>query len=68
MSNITVKLNKGDYFNRENIDYALKRLKGKVDQEEILDTIKKKRSFETKKQIKIRKMKRLHRLMKQNKK
>ena len=59
MINVSVKLNKGDYFNKENIDYALRRLKNKVDAEEIMDTIKKKRAFETPKQIKIRKMKRM---------
>lgn len=67
MINISVKLNKGDYFGKENIDYALKRFKFKVDGEEIMDTIRKKRAFETPKQIKVRKMKRLHRKMKENK-
>jgi ribosomal protein S21 len=67
MINISVKLNKGDYFGKENIDYALKRFKFKVDSEEIMDTIRKKRAFETPKQIKVRKMKRLHRKMKENK-
>jgi small subunit ribosomal protein S21 len=67
MINISVKLNKGDYFGKENIDYALKRFKSKVDAEEIMDTIRKKRAFETPKQIKVRKMKRLHRKMKENK-
>jgi len=67
MINISVKLNKGDYFGKENIDYALKRFKFKVDAEEIMDTVRRKRAFETPKQIKIRKTKRLHRKMKENK-
>jgi small subunit ribosomal protein S21 len=67
MINISIKLNKGDYFGKENIDYALKRFKSKVDAEEIMDTIRRKRAFETPKQIKIRKTKRLHRKMKENK-
>ena len=67
MINISVKLNKGDFFGKENIDYALKRLKSKLDTEEIMDTVRRKRSFETPKQIKVRKMKRLHRKMKENK-
>lgn len=65
MINVSVKLNKGDFFNKENIDHALRRFKNKVDQEEILEVIKKKRAFETPKQIKIRKTKRLHRKMKE---
>ena len=67
MINISVKLNKGDYFGKENIDIALKRLKYKMDKEEIMDTVRKKKTFESKKQAKIRKTKRLHRLIKMNK-
>jgi ribosomal protein S21 len=65
MINISVKLNKGDY-GRENIDSALKRLKNKMDQEEIMETVRRKRSFETPKQIRVRKMKRMHKILKQN--
>jgi small subunit ribosomal protein S21 len=61
MINISIKLNKN-----ENIDSALRRLKSKMDQEEIMDTIRKKRAFETPKQIKIRKMKKMHKILKQN--
>jgi len=68
MINVSIKLNKGNFFNKENIDFALKRLKNKMDQEEILETAKRKRSFETPKQIKIRKTKRLHRKIKESKK
>jgi ribosomal protein S21 len=67
MINISVKLNKGNFFNKENIDHALKRFKSKVDSEEIMDVTRRKRSFETPKQIKVRKLKRLHRKMKENK-
>jgi ribosomal protein S21 len=67
MINISIKLNNGNFFNKENIDFALKRLKNKMDQEEILETVKRKRSFETPKQIKIRKTKRLHRKIKESK-
>lgn len=66
MINISVKLNKGDHFNKENIDSALRRFKNKVDQEEIMDVVRRKRSFETPKQIRVRKMKRMHRILKQN--
>jgi ribosomal protein S21 len=65
MVNITVKLKKGDHFGKENIDYALKRFKMKVDSEEIMETIRSKRSFETPKQKKIRKTKKMHRKMKE---
>jgi len=68
MINISIKLNKNEHYGRENIDSALKRLKNKIDQEEIMETVRKKRSFETPKQIKIRKLKRMHKILKQNKK
>lgn len=68
MINVSVKLNKGDYFGRENIDIALRRLKNKMDAEEILENVKRRKSFETPKQTKIRKTKRLHRKMKESKK
>ena len=67
MTNITIKLNKGDYFGRENIDNALRRLKTKMDQEEIIESVRKKKTFETPKQIKIRKLKRLHKKFKEQK-
>lgn len=66
MINISVKLNKNEHYGRENIDSALKRLKNKMDQEEIMETIRRKRSFETPKQIRVRKMKRMHKILKQN--
>jgi ribosomal protein S21 len=65
MVNVTIKLKKGDYHGRENIDYVLKRFKAKVDSEEIMETIKSKKSFETPKQKKIRKTKKMHRKMKE---
>jgi ribosomal protein S21 len=66
MINISVKLNKNEHYGRENIDSALKRLKNKMDQEEIMETVRRKRSFETPKQIRVRKMKRMHKILKQN--
>lgn len=66
MINISIKLNKSEHYGRENIDSALKRLKNKMDQEEILETVRKKRAFETPKQIRVRKMKRMHKIQKQN--
>jgi ribosomal protein S21 len=65
MVNITVKLHKNDQYGRENIDNALRRFKNKLDQEEIMEVVKRKRSFETPKQIKIRKLKRLHKKLKE---
>ena len=67
MINVSIKLNKGDYFGKENIETALRRFKNKIDTEEIMETCKRKRSFETPKQIKVRKMKRMHRKMKEAK-
>ncbi len=67
MVNVTINLKKNNHHERENIDFALKRLKAKMDLEEVLETVKSKRSFETPKQKKIRKTKRLHRKMKENK-
>jgi len=67
MVNVTINLKKNNHHERENIDFALKRLKTKMDLEEVLETVKSKRSFETPKQKKIRKTKRLHRKMKENK-
>jgi len=66
MINISIKLNKNEHYGRENIDSALKRLKNKMDQEEVLETVRRKRSFETPKQIRVRKMKRMHKILKQN--
>jgi ribosomal protein S21 len=66
MINVSLKLNKGDYFGKENIDTALRRFKNKVDAEEILENVRRRRSFETPKQIKVRKMKRMHKILKQN--
>lgn len=66
MINVSIKLNKGDYFGKENIDTALRRFKNKVDAEEILENVRRRRSFETPKQIKVRKMKRMHKILKQN--
>ena len=66
MINISVKLNKNEHYGRENIDSALKRLKNKMDQEEIMETVRRKRSFETPKQIRVRKMNRMHKILKQN--
>lgn len=65
MINVNIKLHKGNFFNRENIDFALKRFKNKVDQEEILDTVKRKRSFETPKQKKVRKSRKLQKKIKE---
>ena len=65
MVNITVKLHKNDQHGRENIDSALRRFKNKLDQEEIMEAVKRKRSFETPKQIKVRKQKRLHKKLKE---
>jgi len=65
MINVTIKLHKGDQFGRENIDHALRRLKNKVDQEEIMDVVKRKRSFETPKQKKVRKARKLQKKIKE---
>lgn len=66
MINVSIKLNKGDYFGKENVDIALRKFKNKVDAEEILENVRRKRSFETPKQIRVRKMKRMHKILKQN--
>lgn len=59
MENIVVYLQKGEFSNREHVDRALKRLKGKMESEGILDTIRSKKAFENETQKRQRKAKRL---------
>ena len=72
MENIAVYLQKGEFSGREHIDRALKRLKGKMESEGILDTVRSKKAFENEtqkrqrkatklaKQRKLQKLKRQH--------
>jgi small subunit ribosomal protein S21 len=59
MINVIVKLQKGECFGREHIDRALKRLKQKVDNEGVLETVRVKRAFENETEKRRRKAKRL---------
>jgi small subunit ribosomal protein S21 len=59
MENIAVYLQKGEFTGREHIDRALKRLKGKMESEGILDTVRSKKAFENETQKRQRKAKRL---------
>ena len=59
MENIAVYLQKGEFSGREHIDRALKRLKGKMESEGILDTVRSKKAFENETQKRQRKAKRL---------
>jgi small subunit ribosomal protein S21 len=59
MENIAVYLQKGEFSGREHIDRVLKRLKGKMESEGILDTVRSKRAFENETQKRQRKAKRL---------
>lgn len=64
MENIAVYLQKGEFSGREHIDRALKRLKGKVDNEGILETVRIKRAFENPAQRKARKRRKLQKTIK----
>lgn len=64
MENIAVYLQKGEFSGREHIDRALKRLKSKIDNEGILETVRVKRAFENLAQKKVRKRRRLQKLIK----
>lgn len=68
MENIAVYLQKGEFSGREHIDRALKRLKNKIDNEGILETVRIKRAFENPAQRKIRKRRRLQKAIKLQKK
>jgi len=59
MEDIAVYLQKGEFSGREHIDRVLKRLKGKMESEGILDTVRSKRAFENETQKRQRKAKRL---------
>jgi len=59
MENIAVFLQKGEFSGREHIDRVLKRLKGKMESEGILDTVRSKKAFENETQKRQRKAKRL---------
>jgi small subunit ribosomal protein S21 len=59
MENIAVYLQKGEFSGREHVDRALKRLKGKMESEGILDTVRSKRAFENETQKRQRKAKSL---------
>lgn len=59
MENIVIYLQKGEFSNREHVDRALKRLKGKMESEGILDTVRSKKAFENETQKRQRKAKRL---------
>jgi len=59
MENIAVYLQKGEFSGREHIDRVLKRLKGKMESEGILDTVRSKKAFENETQKRQRKAKRL---------
>ena len=59
MENIAVYLQKGEFSGREHIDRALKRLKGKMESEGILDTVRSKKAFENETQKRQRKAKKL---------
>ena len=59
MENIAIYLQKGEFSGREHVDRVLKRLKGKMESEGILDTIRSKRAFENETQKRQRKAKKL---------
>jgi len=59
MENIVIYLQRGEFSNREHVDRVLKRLKGKMESEGILDTIRSKRAFENETQKRQRKAKKL---------
>jgi ribosomal protein S21 len=59
MENIAVYLQKGEFSGREHIDRVLKRLKGKMESEGILDTVRSKKAFENETQKRQRKAKKL---------
>ena len=59
MENIVIYLQRGEFSNREHVDRVLKRLKGKMESEGILDTIRSKRAFENETQKRHRKAKKL---------
>lgn len=59
MENIAVYLQKGEFTGREHIDRALKRLKGKMESEGILDIVRSKKAFENETQKRQRKAKKL---------
>jgi ribosomal protein S21 len=59
MENVVVYLQKGEFSGREHIDRALKRLKGKIENEGILETVRTKRAFENDAEKKRRKARRL---------
>jgi ribosomal protein S21 len=61
MENIAIYLQKGEFSGREHVDRVLKRLKGKIESEGILDTIRSKKAFENETQKRLRKAKRLAR-------
>ena len=68
MENIAVYLQKGEFTGREHIDRALKRLKNKMETEGILETVRTKRAFETPAQRKIRKLRKMQKAIKIQKK
>jgi small subunit ribosomal protein S21 len=68
MENIAVYLQKGEFSGREHIDRVLKRLKGKIESEGILETARTKRAFETPAQRKIRKRRKMQKAIKIQKK
>ena len=68
MENIAVYLQKGEFTGREHIDRALKRHKNKMETEGILETVRTKRAFETPAQRKIRKLRKMQKAIKIQKK
>jgi small subunit ribosomal protein S21 len=64
MENVVVYLQKGEFSGREHIDRALKRLKGKIENEGVLETVRTKRAFENPAQRKIRKRRKLQKNIK----
>lgn len=64
MENVVVHLQKGEFFGREHVDRALKRLKNKIDTEGVLETVRIKRAFENPAQRKIRKRRKMQKTLK----
>jgi small subunit ribosomal protein S21 len=64
MENAAVYLQKGEFSGREHIDSALKRLKNKIDNEGIIETVRIKRAFENPAERKVRKRRKLQKSMK----
>jgi ribosomal protein S21 len=64
MENIAVYLQKGEFSGREHIDRALKRLKNKIDNEGIIETVRVKRAFENPAERKVRKRRKLQKSIK----